>query len=253
MNDEITTSVIPYEFAEGDDGFALVATPTTATFRAPYMDFKQGEYLLGPEREVVPLGTKFIVHAATEGWVRLESGEAPQRIAREPGKPFPQRSELGDTDKSLWPVYNDKPSDPWMLQYELLLTELETGRPVILRAKSWSARDVVADLCRMVTFQRRRRGPGAKPIIAIGAATRPHRLGSYKVPRFDIGDDWVGAEAVPDPEPSQVTKDLSERLQQSSVFSGKEKSTAAKPRPQRRKPTSPSQKNDDDLNDEIPW
>jgi hypothetical protein len=251
MNDETTTVIVPY-VAEGDDGFALVATPTTATFHAPYMDFRLGEFLLGPEREVVPHGTKFVVHAATEGWVRLASGEAPQRIPREPGKPFPQRSELGDTDQSQWPIYNDKPSDPWMLQYELLMTGLETGQAVILRAKSWSAREVVADLCRMVTFQRRRRGPGAKPIAVIGAATRPHRLGSYRVPRFDIVD-WVGAEAVPEPAPSPLAKDLSEHLQQSSVLSGDEKSTATKPRSQRRKPAPAPQGNDNDLDDKLPW
>jgi hypothetical protein len=170
---------------------------------------------------------------------------------REPGKPFPTRKELGDTDESEWPIFNGAPSDPWMIQIEVLMTERETGAPVILRAKSWSARDIITDVCRMVTFQRRQRGPNAKPIIAIGAASRPHPRGSYKVPVFTI-NDWVGADAVPEPAPSELAKDVSEHLQVRSIMSGTEKTTTPRSR-RRSKKASSSSEDDNDLDDALPW
>jgi hypothetical protein len=49
MTDKNTT-VILYNFGLGDDdGFSLVATPTCATSRPKFLDFKQGALLLGAE------------------------------------------------------------------------------------------------------------------------------------------------------------------------------------------------------------
>jgi hypothetical protein len=271
MNGKNTGSIVPYDFGIGDDdGFDLVATPSTATFRAKYMDFKLGEFLQGLEKEVVPLGTTFSAHGVTEGWARLVRGEPVQRVPREPNKPFPTRKELGDTDQSKWPIYNGKPSDPWVLQYELLMVERKTGQPVIFRAKSWSGREVVEDLCRLVTYRRRKQGHIAKPIVAIGVTTRSNTKGSYKVPTFTLVD-WLGATeadplvtpfdggpktgggtaAVPELVPSQLANDLTEHLQQRSVLLGTEKSTAPKRRPQRRKPEPPPWQDDSDIDDAI--
>jgi hypothetical protein len=265
-------SITTYDFdGDDDDGFDLVATPTTATFRAKYMTFKQGEYLLGAEQEVVPHGTRFIVHAATEGWVRLVRGEPVQRIPREPGKPFPARKELGDLDESKWPVFDGKPSDPWKLSNELLMVARETGQPVILQVTSWSAREKVIDLCRLVTFQRRQRSDTAKPIIAIGAATRQNQRGSFKVPTF-TPVDWIGkaetvseppssptkggpgaAEMVAEPPLSKLANDLTEHLQARSVLSVPETSAAPKRRPRHKKPEVPPWQDDNDLDDVIPY
>jgi hypothetical protein len=62
-----------------------VATPTAANVRAVYMRFGKGNYLLGMERELVPLGTEFIMHGAGEGWLRRIKGEPVQRVPRQPG------------------------------------------------------------------------------------------------------------------------------------------------------------------------
>src|SRR5262249_50324906 len=115
------------------------------------MRFVKGTYELGAEREPVTSGPQFIVIAATEGWVRLARGEPVRRVLREPGKPFPQRNELGDTDQSQWPLFDGQPSDPWTLSNELLLIKKETGRPVIFASTSWTGREAVADLCRLIT------------------------------------------------------------------------------------------------------
>jgi hypothetical protein len=265
-------SVIPFDLDNDDDGFELVATPTIETSSVPYTTFKQGLYLRGPDEEEIPIGTRCVGLKATKGWQRWEDGRVVQRIPHEAGKPFPARKELGDTDQSQWSIFNGEPSDPWQLQYELLMVEQETGRPTILRATSWSARGQLEDLCQRVTAQRRRLGAGAKPIIALDVVTRSRvKGGFYKAPTFPIVG-WLGAtEADPTtivpsdgdpkpvesgaaavPEPSQVAKDLAEHLQAHSP-SGTETSVAPKRRPRHKKPEVPPWQDDSDLDDVIPY
>jgi hypothetical protein len=240
----------------GDDGFALVATPAGPNFRAPYMWFVKGTYELGAEREPVPPGTQFKTLAAQEGWVRLARGEPVRKVPREPGKPFPQRPELGDTDQSQWPLFDGQPSDPWTLSNELLLTEKETGRPVIFATTSWTGREAVADLCRLITYQRRTRGANASPIISIGVGTYRSRRGPVATPKFTIVD-WGGGDSS---EPvtaaslpqSALTNDLTAQLEKRSAISPTAQSTDAPAHSQREKSTAPSW-DSDDLDDDIPF
>ena len=265
MNDAYNVPATLDEFS-GDDGFELVGTPAGPNLRAVYMRFVKGTYELGAEREPVPLGRQFIVIAAKEGWARLVRGEDVRRVPREPGKPFPQRNELGDTDQSQWPLFDGKPSDPWRLSIELLLIEKETGRPVIFVTTSLTGREAVTDLCRLITYQRRSRGPNAKPIVSIGVGTYRSRRGPVATPKFTIVD-WIDSDDLEPPagcgEPpagsgptspplAKLATDLTEHLEQRSAISPTAQSTDAPTRPQRNKPKQPS-RDSDDLDDEIPW
>jgi len=269
VNDEYNVPATLDEFS-GDDGFELVATPAGRNFRAVYMRFVKGTYELGAEREPVPSGTEFIVIGATESWVRLARGEAVRRVLREPGKPFPQRNELGDTDQSQWPLFDGKPSDPWRLSNELLLMEKETGRRVIFSTTSRTGREAVADLCRLITYQRRSRGSNAKPIVSIGVGTYRSRRGPVATPKFTIVD-WIdGDSSEPPPESgptspplsspplSQLANDLTEHLEKRSAISPTEQSTGASAHPRRKKSASRESTprppwDSDDLDDEIPY
>ena len=272
MNDEYNVPATLDEFS-GDDGFELVATPAGRNFRAVYMRFVKGTYELGAEREPVPSGTEFIVIGATESWVRLARGEAVRRVLREPGKPFPQRNELGDTDQSQWPLFDGQPSDPWTLSNALLLIEKETGRPVIFSTTSRTGREAVADLCRLITYQRRSRGSNAKPIVSIGVGTYRSRRGPVATPKFTIVD-WIdgdssepppgsGSEPAPESGPtspplSQLANDLTEHLEKRSAISPTEQSTGASAHPRRKKSASRESTprppwDSDDLDDKIPY
>jgi len=253
MNDE--NMIVPYDFSGEGDGIDLVATPTAATARIAFMRFIKGNYLLGMEKENVPLGTEFLVRGASEGWVRLVKNEPVQRIPRQPGVPFPTRAELGDDDDSKWPLFDGKPSDPWCLSNELLLTERQTGRAVIFTTTSFTGREAVSDLCRLITYHRRSRGAQAKSIVAIGVGMANFGRGPVAIPKFTIAD-WLDSEAEPEPEPkppSPLQNDLTEHLQGRSVLSGTEKSTASVPRRQRKKSAPKAWDDDNDLNDTLPW
>jgi hypothetical protein len=259
VNDEYNVSETLTDIS-ADDGFALVATPAGPNFRAVFMRFVKGTYELGAEREPVPTGTQFIAVAATEGWVRLARGEPVRRVQREPGKPFPQRSELGDTDQSQWPLFDGQPSDPWTLGNELLLTEKETGRPVIFTTTSWTGREAVADLCRLITYHRRSRGANARPIISIGVGSYRSRRGPVATPKFAIVH-WIDGDhsgpAIAEPAQSNLTTDLIEHLETRSAIAPTAKSTGAEhPRRKKsasRKSTSRPPWDSDDLDDEIPY
>ena len=269
MNDAYNVPATLDEFS-GDDGFELVGTPAGPNLRAVYMRFVKGTYELGAEREPVPLGTQFIVIGAKEGWVRLVRGEDVRRVPRESGKPFPQRNELGDTDQSQWSLFDGQPSDPWMLSNELLLIEKETGRPVIFATTSWTGREAVTDLCRLITYQRRSRGSNAKPIVSIGVGTYRSRRGPVATPKFTIVD-WIdGDSSEPPPESgptspplsspplSQLANDLTEHLEKRSAISPTEQSTGASAHPRRKKSASRESTprppwDSDDLDDKIPY
>jgi hypothetical protein len=269
MTNDVNVPVVIPEFS-GDDGFELVATPAVPHFRAAYMRFVKGTYECGAEREPVPPGTQFFVLGATGGWVRLARGEPVRRVPREAEKPFPQRSELGDTDETQWPLFDGKPSDPWTLSNELLLAEKETGRPVIFTTTSWTGREAVADLCLLITYQRRTRGRDARAIISIGVGAYRSRRGPVATPKFTIVG-WVGGDDTPEPAPataetgptsfgptsagaelpaSQLARDVTAHLEKRSTISATAQSTGPQERPRQKKPAPPPWE-DNDLDDEI--
>jgi hypothetical protein len=236
MND---VSNLPMAHESVGDGIALVADPPTASLRAKYLSFKKGKWLFNYDNdEPVPIGTTFVLHGAKQGWVRLAKGEPVQRISREAGQHFPARAELGDTDQSKWAKFDGKLSDPWSLSNELLLSAEDTGHSVVFSTLSWSGREAVEDLCRLVVYQRRQRGDSAKPIIAIGTASRKSPHGPYDVPSFTI-TRWVGAEEAP-AAPSQLSADLSAHLGAASTIPGNATTTGPLPQPRRRKQSADS-------------
>jgi hypothetical protein len=226
----------------GDDGFGLVGLPVAGTaIRAPYMRFKKGNYLLGQEESLVPLGTAVIALQATEGWVRLVRDEPPRKIPREAGQPFPMRTQLGDTDQSKWALFDGKPSDPWQMATELALIEQATGQWMIFTTTSATGRGAVADLCRLITYQRRQRGDNAKPVVEIGTGMITLRFGPIAIPKFKI-IDWIQIEAPP------VAADQTEVLEKRSTIAGDAKTTG--PKRSRKKPEVPW---NEDLDDRNPY
>jgi hypothetical protein len=242
------TGVGPYDFCHAGDGIEMVATPTVDSVRPAFARFVKGLYVLGSDREPLPHGTQCVVHGAGEGWARLVKGEPVRRIPRKPNEPFPSRKELGDLDQTQWPVFDGKPTDPWRLVDELLLTVRDTGRPVILSLSSPTGREAVADLCRLILYQRRSRGPTTKAVVSLGAGTVNFRFGPVAIPKFTIVD-WIDADG--EPEPLQSQNNVMEHIERRSAINTAARS-AVKQTP-RRKLAEPPSSNDDDLDDDIPF
>ena len=209
------------------------------------------------EEQPVPSGTEFIVLAAGEHWLRLERGVKPVRIPRELGKPFPQRSELGDLDPKFWAVFADKPSDPWTDMLELLLVERKTNRLVLFQIGTITGKPCIEDLCRIVTNERDTRGPRAKPIIALKVGMVPTKNGPIPIPQFEIVG-WVDG-VEPETVPSKLAADLTAVLEKRSVIDPSAKRTGANDNAkgvvgkQKRRKEPVWTANTDELDDENPF
>jgi hypothetical protein len=237
----------------GDDGgFSFVAGSAKVNNFLP-LDFTKGKWTRGYDRVPEPADLEYVVFGVGEAWRRLERDTSPQRIPHIPDEDFPAREELGDLDQHLWPKFDGRPSDPWSLTYELFMGDRQTGQLLVYTAAYVTAKNIVADLCRLVEFQQRQRGVKARPVVKIGTTTLNLRRGPVEAPTFDLFE-WIGGETVPEAPPSKLREDLTSKLQDRSVIDPTATSTA--PQPSRRKIKAPRSRPTnvpwDDLDDEIP-
>jgi hypothetical protein len=225
----------------GDDGFGFVAGATGGP-RASYLRFngKTGQYTLNGE-PIAP-GMRLIVGKATAAFVRLSPGEKPERVYQEPDKPPVRREDLPDRDSKLWGTFAGQPKDPWNEEVSLYTADPETGELVIFTAMSVSARNAVSDLCRLIDFQRRQKGPNVYPIVEFGVSSFTGKYGITQIPKLTIMGWSDGATELPS---SKVTSATAEA--QSAI-----KPTAKSTMPPTRKKREPPPWGDNDLNDELP-
>jgi hypothetical protein len=164
------------------------------------LKFKKGDYFIG--EELIPLGTEYLAHAVgwTKIWIKFVDGERVDRrvyrVAR--GERPPEREDLDDLDKDKWPLgLDEKPADPWVLQYLLPLEDVSSGEVVIFVTPSYGGRRAVADLCAAYAKHTAKNG-GGQPIIKLAKTDMPtKKFGKVARPLFDI----VGWDDAGDPPP----------------------------------------------------
>jgi hypothetical protein len=94
------------------------------------LKFSKGDYLAGEEGEIIPHGTQLTANCDEflAGWIKWQDGKpVEQRMIRvADGFHPPVRTDLGDTDKSLWET-DDKgePKDPWQFTNYLSLMDAD--------------------------------------------------------------------------------------------------------------------------------
>jgi hypothetical protein len=169
--------------------------------------FKKGEYF-DSEQQEIPLGTQFTAHAVgwTKMWVKFVGGQVEDRKVYRMvnGDIVPPRENLGDRDESKWENgINDRPADPWVLQY-LLPLEDETGEIQIFVTSSFGGKRAVADLC-SAWARRTAKGDSGQPLILLKSVKMPtQKFGDVPRPYFEIvGWDRASAE-VREPSPPQT-------------------------------------------------
>jgi hypothetical protein len=119
----------------------------------------------GEEREEISPDTCFLAHDTLMAWEYLKKGEPLRRIFAEDGR-FPVRSELGDTDKTLWGKTRDsKPKDPWTITEVVYLTGELSGLKYTA-AFRYGERRIVDALCDTIA-QRRIEHPQAIPVVKL--------------------------------------------------------------------------------------
>jgi hypothetical protein len=98
------------------------------------------------------------------------------------------REELGDTDEGEWELdrFSNKPSDPWIFQFWLVLEDVTTNELYTFVTSSITGTRAVNNLLR--TYNRmQQQKPGADPIVRLVRSSYEHRkFGSVAIPMFKV-------------------------------------------------------------------
>lgn len=223
--------------AETYDPYAAYGHQASAV--RPFITFKNGEYLFGADKEVIPLNTRLIADMAglRIGWKRW-GGKAvtEERLGLlSEGFKMPARHQLGDQEQSLWEKDEKlQPRDPWQLTNELTLMGLETGDEFIFATSGKGGIGAVGELCKAYgKFYRQK--PGMAPVIELDRDHYQHKVyGKTYFPVLKLVD-WI-------PEPgTAATESQASALPQASPATALPPPAAQAPAPAKApEPVKPS-------------
>jgi hypothetical protein len=160
-------------------------------FDGQLLKFTKGEYLVGPDNVVLPVGTKVVAAMDTVaiGWERWWEGRvtASHMGLLVEGFIPPERRELGDHDSSCWEVDSDGSArDPWQFTNSVVFLPPELGDVFTFTTTSTGGINAVADLCK-AHDRGIRRQPRCYPVVSLESDSYQHKIkarGRIKIPRF---------------------------------------------------------------------
>ena len=178
----VSTTVKPTPAATAEaNPWIEVSSALDKVLGAPMLKFtKQGDYAVS-DLDGVPEGTRCVAHIdmVEFGWVRWAGGQvAERRMFRVADRQHPpQRSELGDNDKTQWETEQDgKPRDPWQFQAALPLSRTDTDEGYSFTTGSKGGLGAVNKIVR--TYGNRlANGKTGLPVVEL-------RSGKYKHPVY---------------------------------------------------------------------
>jgi len=179
--------------------------------------------VLGDDVEI-PAGSKFIagLDQTQRGYIKFNDGAPPTlamvRISED--AEVPERSSLGDTDASQWPIseLSGQPADPWQEQLVFPLISYGTGGEVF----GYVARGVVGlnaakDLLGRFRWHPKRH-QGLLPIVEIGSGTyQSRKFGPRPKPVLKIVD-WVNPDGSPAPSAAPPPGKLPQKGSSAAAF-----------------------------------
>jgi hypothetical protein len=195
---------------------------TQRAFPGVLIKFNKGDWAVGKEGEVLPVGTRLVpcLSSLMLGWQCWQNGEpADARMGYyvEGFKPA-KRRELGDLDRELWDVgLNGEPRDPWCFVNALPFVSPNRELVYTFVTSSFGGRNAVDDLC----VEHSKSPPGKYPLIELATSSYVHskrEIGRVKTPVFHIVGkvdaapfDQVIAKTLGDRAPSTQMPDASPR------------------------------------------
>jgi hypothetical protein len=174
--------------------------------RVPFLKFKKGIYYLNADKvDAAFLERRFFAYCGDwrRGWRRWEGEKVIDdrmvRVADDPTDPCP-REELGDTDQTKWePAADDEIRDPWCLENQLPVEDIETGERFIIATPSAGGGIAVAVLCGRWASNRRKKLDKGLPIIKLCAGTfSTKKYKDVPKPEFEIVA-WENDDAPDEP------------------------------------------------------
>lgn len=153
------------------------------------LKFNKGVYESGGEE--VPLDSQFLAHIATrvKCWIKFVDGAIADKkvyhVAR--GEEPPEREELDARDETTWPKdKNGKRLDPWVLQNQFPLEDLDSGEILIFVTPSVGGSIAVGDLTKAYVTHVKN-GHVGQPIVSLQTKMMPTSdYGDIPRPAFRI-------------------------------------------------------------------
>ena len=174
-----------------DDGWDAVPASSNGLIRGQRMAFPQdGNYYLAKSTEPFSTEQDLVVVGVTTAWQHWQNKQAETRVTL-PGQRHPDRDELGDNDKSKWPIGFDGEtrSDPWKDCRFLYLVNQRTAQEFTLILSGYHGRDAVGVLKDQIR-NARTANPTAVPIIKLAAEKRRTKFGSTVWRPLFVIVDW---------------------------------------------------------------
>lgn len=234
----------------------------TGTLSRPIgmMYHRQGAFFIGWGLSAIeePTGSEYAVLGSGFGWRRLMKNELAVYIIDEEGKRTLEREELGDLDKTLWPIGSDgEPLDPWARVAQLNLIRARDGTRLIFEAAADTAFTEVENLVSQICWLARDKDPGAHPVIITGTRQERNTKKNHTwwVPTFIIQrwNEPGNPAPAPRPKPGPVSPPTIEAPDPTPA------PAAPRPRLSRgahqsgEQPEALEQSLKDVLDDKIPW
>jgi hypothetical protein len=151
------------------------------------LKFGDWRWSRGKEAASVEDGTRLVAVGTGRAWVKWVSGKPVEYRMGQPGKPMPEREELGDLDKMAWELGPDgiTPRDPWQNTRFVYLVDPQTAEAFTFSTQSVGGRSAVNDLGDQIQRMRIAH-PGAVPVVELTAAPWATRYGQKSRPLFKV-------------------------------------------------------------------
>ncbi len=154
------------------------------TVRGVPLKFDNG-WFRGFEKTPAPVDQDFLIIDTTEAWVFLKKGTPAEYVVREPGTPMRPARPNTFVAEETWPLYNDKPSDPW--RYNAIIHLLATANGETFHFASptagmWICRDELLEQIRSM----RQLQPGSLPIVRLASTSWKTNFGTRQRPMLRI-------------------------------------------------------------------
>jgi hypothetical protein len=212
MTNDVTTrstggGLVQLDPAMLEKNLAQFAEDTQArSWVGELLKFVRGKYKAGKDGKIVPIGTQLVVALDTleRGWQRWDNGEITDSRAGLvwQGYQSPTRAELGDTDKSLWPIdpTSGHKRDPWQKSARVVMygKKGDTSSLYTFISSSYGGIGALGKFAENAGKQIRMH-PNCYPVATLKADSYYHSKlkADVDIPIFELvawdRDPWIGA------------------------------------------------------------
>ena len=174
------------------DNFKKLAQETSSNQLGVLTKFVKGRWQTGDD-EITNQKRVAHVDRLAKGQIKFSEGKIVERRVGKVANGFqmPKREELGDTDEHSWETdASGNPRDPWVRQYFLPLSDLETGAVTV--TSSVGGIGAIGALCGIFADN----AQNGLPIVRLGVSSYKHKhYGRVEVPDLPVVG-WTGKPTI---------------------------------------------------------